>query len=381
MTEIAIRQPASLDGSVRFAQLLADADLLPKQFVGKPANVLYAIEYGRTLGITPVAAITGIHVIEGKPSASSGLIGALVRQAGHKLRVKSDGGTTATAQIIRADDPGFTYECTWTLERAVQAGLCQVKDNKPWARDRNGKPTAWEKYPAAMLKARAITEVARDACEDVLFGLHYTPEELGAIVNQDGEPVEASVQQLRRVQPGEGDPWAATPEPQAPRAVNGRSQEAQDFATTAAEAADKAALQKVYREANAAGLLGETVKSPDRELLELGAFLIQRGNELAAGGPTHQGPHPEHGGLETHQGARENCTGPDCGPESADDVVDGEVLPEDDYAAAVAELRAAAEAARLENFEEGTEQALGMPLAEAPVEAIRALAAQIRPAA
>ncbi|GHC44333.1 MULTISPECIES: hypothetical protein [Streptomyces rochei group] len=30
--------------------------------------------------------------------------------------------------------------------------------------------------------------------------------------------------------------------------------------------------------------------------------------------PTHQGPHPEHGGLETHRGTRENCTGPDCGP-------------------------------------------------------------------
>lgn len=30
--------------------------------------------------------------------------------------------------------------------------------------------------------------------------------------------------------------------------------------------------------------------------------------------PTHQGPHPEHGGLETHRGRSEDCTGPDCGP-------------------------------------------------------------------
>ena len=37
-----------------------------------------------------------------------------------------------------------------------------------------------------MLKARAISEVARDACEEALFGLHYTPEELGAEVNEDG---------------------------------------------------------------------------------------------------------------------------------------------------------------------------------------------------
>lgn len=198
-TEIARAMPtASLPDLVRYAEHLAHADLLPKQFVNRPANVLYAIEYGRTLGITPIAALTGIHVIEGKPSASSGLIGGLVRQAGHKLRVKGD-GRSATAQIIRADDPDWTYEVTWDLQRAEQAGLCQIKDGKPWARDRNGKPTAWEKYPAAMLKARAITEVARDACEDVLFGLHYTPEELGAYVNQDGEPVDAPVQPLRSV--------------------------------------------------------------------------------------------------------------------------------------------------------------------------------------
>jgi hypothetical protein len=281
--------------------------------------------------------------------------------------VKSDGATTATAQIVRADDPDFTYECTWTLERAEQAGLLQIKEGKPWARDRNGRPATWEKYTASMLKARAITEVARDACEDVLFGLHYTPEELGAVVNQDGEPVEAEVQQLRRVQPGEGDPWTTAPEPQAPRAANGRSQEAQDFATTAADASDKAALQKVYREANAAGLLEETVKSPDRELLELGAFLIQRGNELAEATPDP---------AAADDGYRTGLT--------ADEVIDGEVVttPEDDYAAAVADLRDAAEAARLDldTFEVDAAKALGMALAEAPVDAIRSLAATLRAA-
>jgi hypothetical protein len=38
----------------------------------------------------------------------------------------------------------------------------------------------WRTYPAAMLKARAITEVARDACPEALFGVAYTAEELGS---------------------------------------------------------------------------------------------------------------------------------------------------------------------------------------------------------
>ena len=67
------------------------------------------------LGLAPMAAITGVHVIEGKPTASAGLISALVRRAGHKLRVSGD-AKRATCQIVRADDPDYTFEVTFTDE-------------------------------------------------------------------------------------------------------------------------------------------------------------------------------------------------------------------------------------------------------------------------
>ena len=119
-----------------------------------------------------MAAVNGIHIIDGKPTASAGLMSALVRRAGHKLRVTGD-DKRAVAEIIRADDPDFTFRSEWTLERAKQAGLA-------------GKGS-WGKYPAAMLKARAISEVCRDACEEALSGVHYTPEELGADVEVDAD--------------------------------------------------------------------------------------------------------------------------------------------------------------------------------------------------
>jgi hypothetical protein len=53
----------------------------------------------------------------------------------------------------------------------------------------------------------------------------------------------------------------------------------------------------------------------------------------------------------------------------------------DEHAAAVAEIRKTAEAVGLDDIDADAEQALGMPLSDAPVDAIRALAAQIRPAA
>jgi hypothetical protein len=176
-TDIAVRRPqaSALPAKLEYAHELANSGLLPAAFRRNPANVLWAMEYADMLGLPPMVAMTGIHVIEGKPTASAGLISGLVRKARHKLRVTGD-DKRAVAEITRCDDPDFTFRSEWTLERARQAELL-------------GKSN-WKKYPAAMLKARAITEAARDACEEALFGLQYTAEELGAVVDEDGAVVE-----------------------------------------------------------------------------------------------------------------------------------------------------------------------------------------------
>ena len=164
MTDVALFESTALGDRMNYAKALAASDLLPKQFRNAPANVLIALEYGSALGIAPMAAIQGLFIVEGKPTASAQLIGALVRNAGHRLRVSGD-DSHATAVIVRKDDPEFEFVAEWTIERAQKAGLA-------------GKGV-WKQYPAAMLKARAITEVARDACPEVLSGVAYTAEELG----------------------------------------------------------------------------------------------------------------------------------------------------------------------------------------------------------
>jgi hypothetical protein len=192
--------PNKLSERMEYAKALAQANLLPDEFRRQPANVLYAIEYGRALNISPIAAFTGIHVIEGKPSASSGLISALVRRAGHRLRVRmtgtvAGGDITAVCEIVRSDDPDFTFAATWDLQRALRSGLIDALNIDEQgrtvlrARTKKGLPSSWEKFPEAMLKARAITEAAREACEEALSGLHYTAEELGAQVDGDEQVI------------------------------------------------------------------------------------------------------------------------------------------------------------------------------------------------
>lgn len=211
--EVALRQPAApvrmaVPDKLTYARALAASGMLPRQYQGNPANLLYAVEYAEMLGAHPLTAVTGIFVIDGKPSASAALISALVRRAGHKLRVTGD-SKRATAQIIRADDPEFTFEVTFTIEDAKQAGLTSKG--------------VWKSYPAAMLKARAVTQCARDACEDALSGLHYTAEELGAEVNEDGIPTVVAEQPAQRGPvPIDQDPWAWVTVAQPPAETDGK---------------------------------------------------------------------------------------------------------------------------------------------------------------
>jgi hypothetical protein len=172
-TELTTYQ-SDLPEKIEWARNLSHASLLPKAYQKQPGNILFAVEYADALGISRINAITSIHVIEGKPSASADLIAGLVRRAGHTLRITGD-DAHATAQLIRKDDPEFTYEAHWTMEKAKAANL-------------TGKGV-WKSYPAAMLRSRAITEVARMGASEALLGLIYTPEELGADVDQTGAPV------------------------------------------------------------------------------------------------------------------------------------------------------------------------------------------------
>lgn len=188
---VQFRPRNSLSSKLTYAKALAESGLLPAVYRGKPANVLWAQEYAESLHLSTMAIVNGIYIIEGKPTASAALISGLVRTAGHRLRVTGN-DQKAVAEIVRKDDPGFTFRSEWTIERAKQAGLL----NK----------NTWKQYPAAMLKARAVTEAARDACEEALNGCHYTPEELGAEVDEEGMP--ATV--VEQVQPtAAGVDWTA----------------------------------------------------------------------------------------------------------------------------------------------------------------------------
>jgi predicted nucleic acid-binding Zn-ribbon protein len=162
-------------------QTMAKSGMFPD--VNDGAKALVKILAGKEIGVTPFQAMTNIHIIQGKATMGANLMAAKVKGSG-KYDYRVMDLTNETCSILfKQRDPlaegGWADlgKFTYSLEDAKRAGLVKTG-------------SSWEKYPSNMLFARAISSGVRIYCPDVFNGnLVYVPEELGAQVNEDGEPV------------------------------------------------------------------------------------------------------------------------------------------------------------------------------------------------
>lgn len=171
---------ANLQERAAYIARIAPSTILPTAYRGNPSNAFVAAETGAALGLEPLQALASIAVINGRATLSSDLMAAVIRRAGHTLRVVENSPESVTATLIRADDKTFKFEVTWDKDKAVKAGL--------W-----GQRGPWSQYPAQMLRARAITEVARQGASEVLMGMIYSPEDLNATITNTGEVIETQI--------------------------------------------------------------------------------------------------------------------------------------------------------------------------------------------
>lgn len=131
------------------------------------------IMQGREVGLGPMAAIRLINIIQGKPTISSeGMLGLCYKNIpGFRAEPVEDSDKAFTIRLTR---PGRQpYDSRFSLDDAKRAGLLDKAGGN------------WGRYPKAMLRARAISAGCRLIAPDALMGISYTPEEMGAIVDED----------------------------------------------------------------------------------------------------------------------------------------------------------------------------------------------------
>lgn len=184
-------EPQSLEQAMSLAKTLAASQIIPDALRNKPADVLVILMTGRELGIGPMQAMRGISVIKGKPVLSADLMVAqCLRHRGvcEFFRLVESTPTAARYQTKRVGSE--PVELAWTIDDAKRAGLDGGQN--------------WRAHPAAMLRARCASALARAVYPDLVGGIYEESE---------GEEIAGKARSVTVSPPPEAP---AQPEPQAP---------------------------------------------------------------------------------------------------------------------------------------------------------------------
>lgn len=159
----------TIDEVARVAKMMAESGYFSDAREAAQAGV--KIMAGLAWGIDPFSAMTGINIIQGKPGAGAGIMAAKVKGSGrYDYRVREMTDKVCSIEFFEGSESlGVS---TFTIEDAKKANTKNL-----------------DKFPRNMLFARAMSNGQRWYCPDVFTTPVYTPEELGADVDRDGNVV------------------------------------------------------------------------------------------------------------------------------------------------------------------------------------------------
>ena len=154
--------PTSFEQVLTLSDYLAESDMVPKDFKGKPGNCLVAIQWGMEIGLQPLQAMQNIAVINGRPSLWGDAVIALARSSpACEYIIETQTATEATCRVKRRGEAEQVR--TFSMMDAKLAGL-------------SGKQGPWTQYPKRMMQMRARAFAIRDVFPDVLKGLPVAEE-------------------------------------------------------------------------------------------------------------------------------------------------------------------------------------------------------------
>lgn len=156
------------------SQLLG-AEYKGDEKVVKAKAMMIALK-GLEIGMAPMQALTHLYIVKGRVGIMAEGMLALVYKhiPGAIINFIEMSSQQCVIKARRPNEGSEFATITFTMDDAKKAGLLS-----------NG---SWGKYPRAMLRSRCVAETCRSLFPDALCGMSYTPEELGAEVDEEGVP-------------------------------------------------------------------------------------------------------------------------------------------------------------------------------------------------
>lgn len=189
-------QISNLAELAQFSRMTYESGLAPKSFKNVQ-SVAVAVQKGMEHGLTPLAALSSVYVVNGMPAWTGKAALGLVRSSGLMVpgsyRVWFEGTGDELTAYCESQRVG---------ERLVKTGFSvgDAKAAKLWMkRGQNGSDTPWITYPKRMLQWKAISHHMNDVYPDVLGGMPIAED----VIDVNATPAEPRKSLLLAVPGGE----------------------------------------------------------------------------------------------------------------------------------------------------------------------------------
>lgn len=161
MSNEIIKQQIPITEIMTIGKAFVESGMFPD--IKTAAQAVVKIQAGQEIGIAPFAAMTGIHIIQGRPTIGAGLIASKIKSSGkYDYRVLKHDEKSCSIDIFQGKE--LIGNSNFTLEDAKKAGTKNM-----------------DKHPKNMLFARCISNAVKWFCPDVFSGPVYTPEEMESV--------------------------------------------------------------------------------------------------------------------------------------------------------------------------------------------------------
>jgi len=172
-TAVVVAAPAAAEVDLfRLGDVLAQSGYF--QDARQAAQAIVKVMAGRELGFGPIASMTGIHIIQGRPAIGADLMAKAVKRSGrYNYRVTELTDEACSIEFFEKTAEAWQPIGTskFTRQDAIKA-----------------KTKNLDAFPRNMLFARAMSNGVKWYCPDALGLTTYTPEELEGI---EAAPIQA----------------------------------------------------------------------------------------------------------------------------------------------------------------------------------------------
>ena len=184
---VVVAAPAAAEVDLfRLGDVLAQSGYF--QDARQAAQAIVKVMAGRELGFGPIASMTGIHIIQGRPAIGADLMAKAVKRSG-RYNYRVIGLTDEACSIEFFEKSGDAWQ-------SIGTSLFTRQDAT------KAKTKNLDAFPRNMLFARAMSNGVKWFCPDALGLTSYTPEELEGI---EAAPIQA--QAAPAAQTAKGEPF------------------------------------------------------------------------------------------------------------------------------------------------------------------------------